>query len=316
MAQSASIRLDVPGQIGVKALHVSARMSDFAEHLCRIPVNGVQFVRFYGVIKMRKLSFGPLAALARVVLPALALAAGTAASQAQCTGFTITSSTGASIVPGTTDIGNHDDDLTVTVALPFSVSFFGTSYSTAYVCSNGWLSFASTSGDGYSNDNCLPSTGTAQYDTVPGPVIFPHWDDQRTDAAGSGIFKSTTGVAPNRVFNIEWRSTYFNGGAALGYEVRLFEDNSHIEMIYGTIPQGGSSATVGVQSAAGVFNQFECNQGGLSSGLKLTYTPIASGTVICASGGASPATINIGNGAQTTLLTVTATPTSRGDYWW
>src|SRR5690349_15040616 len=98
----------------------SARLGEECRTSLKIRVEirryGVLFVR-YGVIKMRKLSFGPLAAVARVVLPALALAAGTAASQAQCTGFTITSSTGATIVPGTTNIGNVGDDVLTQVTI-------------------------------------------------------------------------------------------------------------------------------------------------------------------------------------------------------
>src|SRR4051794_35587881 len=37
--------------------------------------------------------------------------------------YLITSSTGASIVPGTTDIGNHTDDGTTAIVLPFSFAF-------------------------------------------------------------------------------------------------------------------------------------------------------------------------------------------------
>jgi hypothetical protein len=252
---------------------------------------------------MRKLSFGPLAAVARVVLPALALAAGAAASQAQCTGFTITSSTGATIVPGTNDIGNHADDLLTAVTIPFPVNLYGAGYTTAQASSNGNLQFTGNMTNAWGND-CLSASGGQ----VTGVAIFPHWDDQRTDAAGSGIFTSTTGVTPNRIFNIEWRVTYYDGSGAASYELRLFEDNTHFEVIYGAMVENGSSATVGVQNGTGLFNQYECNTGGLSAGQKLTFTPINGGTVICASGAASPGTVNIGNGAQNTLLTVTASP--------
>src|SRR4051812_45013056 len=85
---------------------------------------------------------------------AFVLASGKEAA-AQCTNYTITQSTG-SIVPGTTNINNNNDDFTVAVPLPFPVNYYGTSYTTIYVCTNGWASFSSTAGTGYVNDICLP----------------------------------------------------------------------------------------------------------------------------------------------------------------
>jgi hypothetical protein len=114
-----------------------------------------------------------------------------------------------------------------------------------------------------------------------GAAIFPHWDDQRTDAqtacsvfpTGCGIFTSTTGSAPNRVFHIEWRTAYFSGGGTANYELRLHEGSSAFEVVYGTMTQNGTSATVGVQDANNTrVSQFECNTGGLSAGLQLNFT--------------------------------------------
>jgi hypothetical protein len=238
--------------------------------------------------------------------PALVLGAGSSLAHAQCTGFNITSSSGASIVPGTTDTTNHTDDGTTAINLPFAVNLYGAAYNAANVCSNGNLQFtlAGTYTAAYSNE-CLNGP-PAQ---VTGVAMFPHWDDLRTDTAGSGIFTSTTGVAPNRIFNIEWRATYYASGVALNFEVRLYEDNSHFEFIYGVVPDSGTSATVGVQSAtAGNYNQFECNTAGsLTSGLMLSFTPINTATVLCASGAVTPASVNNCNGAST-LVTVHVNP--------
>ena len=77
-------------------------------------------------------------------------------------------------------------------------------------------------------------------------VIWPYWTDQCTVAGcvnntgtGYGIFTSTSGVAPNRIFNIEYRTAYYNSGATgptLNYEVRLFEGQTAFDIIYGTVP--------------------------------------------------------------------------------
>jgi hypothetical protein len=39
-------------------------------------------------------------------------------------------------------------------------------------------------------------------------AIFAYQTDRRTDRPNDGIFTLVTGSAPNRVFNIEWRTTY------------------------------------------------------------------------------------------------------------
>src|ERR1700675_3343489 len=46
---------------------------------------------------------------------------------------TVVTSGGASIVPGTTDIGNHCDDCTTTIALQFPVEFYDQVFASANV---------------------------------------------------------------------------------------------------------------------------------------------------------------------------------------
>ena len=54
--------------------------------------------------------------------------------------------TGQSIIPGTTDIGNHCDDCTTLVTLPFPVPIYGVPYTSAYVGSNGNIQFLTANG--------------------------------------------------------------------------------------------------------------------------------------------------------------------------
>ena len=197
-------------------------------------------VRANGVKNMWKISKSQ-AMLVRVLVPTLALAAGSSLAQAQCTGFSVTSATGASIVPGTTDSGNHTDDGTTPITFPFGVSLYGTSYNTAQVCSNGNIQFttAGTYPEAYGND-CLSAADRSR-----------GWRFSRTgttcaDGTGGGVFSSVSGVAPNRVFNLEWRATYYPDtvNPELNFELRLFEDNSTLTLSTGRYPQGGSSSTV------------------------------------------------------------------------
>src|SRR5205823_505762 len=59
------------------------------------------------------------------------------------TGYGITPSSGASIVPGSADVGNHGDDVTTTIGLPFTYTFNGQNFSSATLSANGNLQFAS-----------------------------------------------------------------------------------------------------------------------------------------------------------------------------
>src|SRR2546423_4206746 len=60
--------------------------------------------------------------------------------------YTVTSSTGASIVPGTTDVGNHCDDCITGITLPFPVILYDQVFTSAGVSSNGNLQLGSGNG--------------------------------------------------------------------------------------------------------------------------------------------------------------------------
>src|SRR5206468_1743203 len=55
--------------------------------------------------------------------------------------YSYTQSTGATLVAGTTDTGNHTDDGTTTITLPFTYNLYGTAFTPADVSSNGQLDF-------------------------------------------------------------------------------------------------------------------------------------------------------------------------------
>jgi uncharacterized repeat protein (TIGR01451 family) len=121
-------------------------------------------------------------------------------------------------------------------------------------------------------------------------LLAGHWDDLRTDRAvpvQGGIYTSTTGVTPNRIFNIEWRAvTFATPEGIVNFEIRLYETGGIIEYIYGDITgnggtnTNGNSATVGVQKNTGAnpaidVSSFSCNTAiPTPNGLKVTFTPI------------------------------------------
>jgi hypothetical protein len=188
--------------------------------------------------------------------------------------YTISQTSGTSIVPGVTDTGNHCDDCTTTINLPFAYSFCSQTFSNVAISSNGNLQFAGN--NTASKNACLPQNG---FDWT----IFPFWQDLVTDGPGNGVFTSTTGAAPNRIFNIEWRAAYYSGAvstSSVNFEVRLYENQPRFDIIYGNLNGDGNQATVGVQQDQNNYTPFECDAGGLSSGLQLTFQtqPCLSGT--------------------------------------
>ncbi len=151
------------------------------------------------------------------------------------------------IVPGNTDIGNHCDGCDTLIPLPFSFQLYGTTYTEVNVNDNGRLDFVNVNEPGGYITACLPAppgyfTGLP-YDNT----IFALWQDMRTDvvgdgcdsfSSGCGIFTSVTGSAPNRIFNIEWRTVlYGDETVPQNFEVRLYENdpNQRFDVIFGTL---------------------------------------------------------------------------------
>ena len=177
------------------------------------------------------------------------------------------------IVPGTTDTGNHADDADTAVALPFSFKLYGNTYNSVNVNSNGRLDFVTVNEPlGYLTA-CLPAPpNQGPYDNT----IFGLWQDMRTDSQTGcsgftggqcGIFTSVSGVPPNRIFNIEWRTVLFNNTASRqSFEVRLYENSvgtsQRFDVIIGTLNVTGANHNYvsGVQgnSSQGFFTQDFC----------------------------------------------------------
>jgi hypothetical protein len=190
---------------------------------------------------------------------------------------------GGSIVPGTTDIGNHGDDDVTTISLPFPYSLYDQTFNSINLSSNGNAQFTTT--DNAFTNQCLPWT-SHNY------TIFPYWDDLYLVNSGFGIFTSVSGTAPNRIFNIEWRTQYYPGTGTARFELRLYEGQNRFDVIYGTADMGNTSVTAGVQKNDATFDQYFCSGSGGQS-----------------TGGQSYILQTCGTPSPTPTATATATPT-------
>jgi hypothetical protein len=116
---------------------------------------------------------------------------------------------GTPFVSGVTDIGNHCDNCGTAITLPFPVSLYGQTFMAATAGSNGQLIFGTPYDD--SGVTCSPFGNT-----VGTYVMAPYWADQctsncgNTACTGCGIFTTTVGTAPDRIFYVEFRTQYFN----------------------------------------------------------------------------------------------------------
>lgn len=177
--------------------------------------------------------------------------------------YALSQTNGVAIIPGTTDTGNHGQNVLTPITLPFPVTYYGRTFTNATLCSNGNLQFLG--GNFAAGGVCLP-VGGLNY------PIFPYWDNLRTDLGSDGIYTLVTGTAPNRTFNIEWRAALVSSSAELDFEIVLYESQTRVDFIYGALGDPGNTATVGIQRDTGTaYSNFECSTGGLTPGLQLSY---------------------------------------------
>ncbi len=153
---------------------------------------------------------------------------------------------------GGNSINSWDDDYFI-VPLPFSFTFYGNAYDTAYVSTNGYIAF---SGGRYTalGNIAIPNPST------PNDFIAPFWDDLKFYDNDSARLDTVSGVTQDGVhyFVIEYENVahYGRQGEVMDFEVILYE-NGDILVQYGSLGDGvyndGSSATVGIENADGTI---------------------------------------------------------------
>jgi hypothetical protein len=203
-----------------------------------------------------------------------------------CSNYTYTTGMGG-IEPGTVDIGNHCDDCATYITLPFPIQLYDQTFNNATIASNGNMQFVTT--DFAYGNACLP-VPIFEYG------IVAYWDDLTTSCPNCGIYTSVIGDAPNRIFNVEWRSQVLGVNTAARFEIRLYEGQDKFDLVYGNVVDAGRSATIGVQRDMGAFTQYACNTVSLTSNLMLTFTLPA-----CAVETATPAATSTVQATQTPL---------------
>ncbi|MFE6844966.1 S8 family serine peptidase [Streptomyces sp. NPDC057686] len=231
-------------------------------------------------------------------------------------GYACSTAGGRPYAAGDRQLALTGDNTTERVDLPFPVPLYGKTYGQAWIGTNGTVSFGGNNTGDINGD--IPSTAT------PNAALYPFWDDLVVGAAGSGsgVFTAVSGTAPHRTYVIEWREVShwsaqtdkFSFSAAIG------EDGT-VAYTYkgtgGTGIKGGSTATVGVENAAGTdafkysFNQAVITDG-LAIAFRTTKSGVVAGRVLDANdgNGVAGATVTVGTGDTA----VSATTAADGGY--
>jgi len=172
--------------------------------------------------------------------------------------------------------GNYDDG-SVAVSLPWSVSFLGTSYSTAYVGTNGYVTFGS--------GNSTYSNFSASNPSQPHIAVYP--GDRRLYTIYTGEVNGGTSSA-YFVIRVEGVD-YSNAAITHVYEIHFYANQSYFDVIFVDAPSSG-------------------NQNGGTSGVsdgttyESTFT-VTEGTAI---------RLNLSDGSEVAGVTSTTTGTSTG----
>jgi hypothetical protein len=191
-----------------------------------------------------------------------------APSCADSFGYTCSTAVRPFISADSTVLPLTGDNAVVQVVLPFDTGYYGQTYLSAWVDTNGKLSFVDPGGSAPAN-TAIPTAA------APNASVCAFWDDLVVDASAS-VRTTVIGSSPDRQFVVEWRNVYLRGKSSrrIIVEAVLYE-NGNIATNYrnlGNAAERGTSATVGIENAAGtVALQYLFNTVGLSNGVAALF---------------------------------------------
>ena len=139
--------------------------------------------------------------------------------------------------------GGADDSTRTAIPLPFAFPFYGDTFTTLNVCTNGWLSFSSGTTAFLNGD--LPDTSAA----TPRHLMAPWWDD--LDLRPVGGPAAAYAWYDGEKFIVEWRDVaHFALGGPYTFEAMLWPDGA-VDFQYLSMSGGTDQATIGLQNGDG-----------------------------------------------------------------
>ena len=145
-------------------------------------------------------------------------------------------------ISGTGTLYTLNDDDEAPLTFPFPVLYQNQLYTTATLGNNGAIVFGTqTAQIGFSNTaiNATLANG-----------LYPFWDDIGT--AGPGIWVDTLGIAPNRLYVIQWNKEHLGAaGNPLNFELILEEGSNEIYYVYNDVDAGSATYNFGANATIG-----------------------------------------------------------------
>jgi hypothetical protein len=158
-------------------------------------------------------------------------------------GVTTLANAGVAVTPLSS--GTLDDGGWQNLSIPFNFLFFGTSYNSFAISSNGFMVLGAGA----------PNTFTGYYNTWPStfagrPAIGPVYSDMDFRTTGT-INYFVTGTAPNRRLVVNWTAgNFYSAAGSFTTQLVIFEGSNIIEA-HTTSSTGTNTAVQGIQNAAG-----------------------------------------------------------------
>ena len=137
-----------------------------------------------------------------------------------------------------------DDQVSGGLPIGFDFPFYGAAYDTAYVSSNGFITFRANASSGCCAGHALPSAAN------PDNLIAGYWEDLHPGLGGRIDF-ARRGAAPNRRFIVQFTGIqHFGGGRTANFQIVLFESGT-FQIRHLSSTSDGGSHTVGFENADG-----------------------------------------------------------------
>jgi hypothetical protein len=182
------------------------------------------------------------------------------------------------------NLNHHWGDSTLRT-IGFNFAFYGTSYGSVYVNTNGNLRFS----DG--PNAAINSSFAVEPQPIEGtdlPVIAPYWDDwDAQQGTGNNIYVETIGQPGSRQFIVQYHNifNYPEDNRRGTYQAILFEGTNDIVFQYPSVSDvgNGRGGTIGIRNygapANGRYVQWSYDQASITDGMAIRFTlqPILSG---------------------------------------
>ncbi len=206
-------------------------------------------------------------------------------------------------VPAAAPAALFGDDIVGRLALPFPFPFYGETYETVFVDSNGYLTFGDVFDPFMSEffNTPIPSRN------FPNAAIYAHWADLWIDP-GAAIYTDRIEAGGLQGFVVEWRNIrLLFGSEPFSFQVRLWEDGA-VDLLFGenmANSRNGANATIGLENAAGddAF-QFSFRSAAAEPGTAWRFDQVPAGF-------ASGIVTNANDGLPVDGATITALPGGR-----